>query len=48
MAIKKYFYINKNWKGLERKKTNTSNIFVVIKDELREFISNSYNYVDEC
>ena len=48
LAIKKYFYINNKWKGVERKKIKTSNIFIVIKDELRDFISNSYNYIDEC
>ena len=48
MAIKKYFYINNNWKGFEKKHIKIGTVFTINKSELRDFISDNYNYVDEC
>ena len=47
LSIKKYFCINDNWKGFDRKHTKNGNVFVIDKDKLRDFITETYNYTEE-
>ena len=48
LSVKKYFCINDNWKGFDRKHTKNGNVFAIDKDKLRDFITETYNYTEEC
>ena len=45
LTLRKYFYINDNWIGFEKHRCKSSRSFLINKEELKELIENSYNYI---
>ena len=45
LTLRKYFYINDNWIGFEKHRCKSGNSFAINKEELKELIENSYNYI---
>lgn len=47
LMLRKHFYINDNWIGFERKKTNCNTHYEIRKGELKDIIENTYNYIGD-
>ena len=46
-SLRKYFYINNNWTGFEKQRSNQSKGFHIKKEALKNIIENIYNYTEE-
>jgi len=47
LNIKKFFYINNEWKGFDKKRSNLGQTYNINTRELKKFIEQHYNYIGE-
>jgi len=47
LNLKKYFCINNEWRGFEKKLTNKSSIYCIQKETLKSIIEDKYGYIGE-
>jgi len=47
LLLRKYFYINNNWTGFEKQRSNKCVAFQINKEALKNIIENIYNYTEE-